>query len=92
MSQLNSQPVARPSLNTILPLILDVRCKGEAFPSKRCKLKKFNVAQPKTSIDSLLVREMLRPYKSDRITWEPDAEPGCHSEWSPENRDGMKNP
>ena len=51
----------------------NVRCKGEAFPTKYCKLKKFNVVQPKTSIVSLFVREILRSYKSGRITREPYA-------------------
>ncbi len=32
--------------------------------------------QPKTSIDYLFVREMLRPYKSGRIIREPDAGKG----------------
>ncbi len=41
----------------------DVRSKGEAFPSGCCKLKKFNVVQPKVSIILLFIREMLRPYK-----------------------------
>ena len=59
----------------------DVRSKGEAFPPRRCKLKKFNVVQTKTSIVSFyFIREMLRPYKSGRITREPDAvaTPSCH--------------
>ena len=52
----------RPSIRLCL-LSCDVRSKGEAFPSKRVRLKKFNVVQPKTPIISLFVREMLRPYK-----------------------------
>ena len=50
-----------------------VRCKGEAFSPRRCKLKKFNVVQPKISIVSLFDRKMLRPYKSGRTIREPDA-------------------
>ena len=52
----------RPSIRFCL-LSRDVRSKGEAFPSKRFRLKKFNVVQPKTPIISLFVREMLRPYQ-----------------------------
>ena len=65
----------RPSIRFCL-LSCDVRSKGEAFPSRRCKLKKFNIVQPKTSIILLFIREMLRPYKSGRITREPDAVKG----------------
>ncbi len=65
----------RPSIRFCLSFC-DVRSKGEAFSSRRCKLKKFNVVQPKTPIISLFVREMLRPYESSRITREPDAVKG----------------
>ena len=65
----------RPSIRFCLSSC-DVRSKGEAFPSKRFRLTKFNVVQPKTPIISFFVREMLRPYKSGRITLEPDAVKG----------------
>ena len=41
----------RPSIRFCLSSC-DARSKGEAFPSRCCKLKRFNVVQPKTSIDS----------------------------------------
>ena len=52
----------RPSIQFCLSSC-DVRSKGEAFPSRCCKRKKFNVVKQKVSIIPLFVREMLRPYK-----------------------------
>ena len=65
----------RPSIRFCLSSCV-VRSKGEAFPPRRCKLKKFNVVQPKASIILLFVREMLRTYNSGRTTREPDAVKG----------------
>ncbi len=71
-----AQGVVRPALDTTLPLMLGVRCKGKAFPSRHCKLENLTLCNQKTSMVSLFVREMLCLYKCrGRITREPDAVP-----------------
>ena len=54
--------------------MFEVRAKH--FRQYAADIKKFNVVQSTTSIISLYVREMLRPYKSGRITRETDAGKG----------------
>ncbi len=71
-----AQGVVRPALDTTLPLMLGVRCKGKAFPSRHCKLENLTLCNQKTSMVSLFVREMFCLYKCrGRITREPDAVP-----------------